>query len=273
MFFPKDCEHGTSVKDAPFVISAKVRIGLIKRILVDTRANSNILFRGAFDKLRLWNKNLQTHRNGITGLRDIFLKPDGSIVFQLIIGTGSQRKTILSEFIVLKDSTAYNIILGRNTINNLFTIIFTKFLLMMFQADDGTMKTIHRDWEITVECDNTSLAFRKMSQDVAGIFLADLDFRQDCQPRSELEGDMEKLQIGQSKEDYRFINRNLPYDLKEDLIDLLKRNRDLFAFTPANMPGIDSDLMCHCLAVYLKDKPVTQRRKKMSLDRAAEIKK
>ncbi|XP_072071664.1 uncharacterized protein [Arachis hypogaea] len=174
-FSPEDCQHDTSAEDAPFVISAKIRTGLVRRILVDTGADSNILFREAFDKLGLRNDNLQTHRNGVTGLGDNFLKPDSSIVLPLTIGTENQRKTILSEFVVLKDSTAYNVILRRKTINDLSAVIFTKYLLMKFTADDGSIGTIHRDREIAVECDNTSLALRKKSRNAAGIFLADLD--------------------------------------------------------------------------------------------------
>ncbi|XP_072058072.1 uncharacterized protein [Arachis hypogaea] len=270
-FLPEDCQKGTSAEDAPFIISARIGTGLVRRILVDTGADSNILFRGAFDKLGLRNENLQTHRNGDTGLEDNFLKPDGSITLPLTIGTGDQRKTIMSEFVVLKDSTAYNVILGRKTINDFSAIIFTKYLIMKFIVDDGSIATIHGDREVTAECDNTSLALRKKSRDAAGIFLADLDARQDGQPRPEPEGDMEKLQIGRTNDEYTFINMKLPYDLKEDLSQFLKQNRDLFAFTPADMPGIDPDLISHQLAVDPKAKPVAQRRRKMSQDWAAEV--
>ncbi|RYR34843.1 hypothetical protein Ahy_A10g049885 [Arachis hypogaea] len=268
-FLPEDCQHGTSAEDAPFVISARIGTGLVRRILVDTGADSNILFRGAFEKLGLHNNNLQTHRHGVTGLGDNFLKPDGSITLPITIGTSNQKKTILSEFVVLKDSTAYNVILGRKMINGFSAVIFTKYLLIKFRTDDGSVGSIHGDREVVAECDNTSLALRKKSRDAAGIFLADLDARQDGQP----EGDMEKLQIGPTREEYTFINRNLPYDLKEELSQLLKQNRDLFAFTPADMPGINPDLMSHHLAVDPQAKPVAQRRRKMSPDRAAEIKK
>nr|XP_025640564.1 uncharacterized protein LOC112735215 [Arachis hypogaea] len=139
------------------------------------------------------------------------------------------------------------------------------------RTDDGSVGTIHGDREVAAECDNTSLALRKKSRDAAGVFLADLDARQDGQPRPEPEGDMEKLQIGPTKDEYTFINRNLPYDLKEELSQLLKQNRDLFAFTPADMPGISPDLMSHRLAVDPKAKPIAQRRRKMSPDRATEI--
>nr|XP_025638546.1 uncharacterized protein LOC112733717 [Arachis hypogaea] len=272
IFLPEDYQHGTAAEDAPFVISAKIGTGLVRRILVDTGPDSNILFRGAFDKLGLRDENLQTHRNGVTGLGDNFLKPEGSITLPLTIGTGDKRRTLIAEFVVLKDSTAYNVILGRKTINDFSAIIFTKYLLMKFVAEDDSIGTIHGDREIAAECDNTSLALWKKSRDAAGIFLADLDARQDGQPRPEPEGDMEKLQIGQTKDEYTFINRNLPYDLKEDLSQFLKQNRDLFAFTPADMPGIDPDFMSHQLAVNPKAKPVAQRRRKMSADRAAEVK-
>ncbi|XP_025676041.1 uncharacterized protein [Arachis hypogaea] len=155
-FLPEDCQHSTSAEDAPFVISARIGTGLVRRILVDTGADSNILFRGAFNKLGLRNENLQTHRNGVMGLGDNFLKPDGSIILPLTIGTGSQRKTILSEFVVLKNSTAYNVILGRKTINDLSAVIFTKYLLMKFTAEDGSVGTIHRDQKTVVEYDNIS---------------------------------------------------------------------------------------------------------------------
>ncbi|XP_025649203.1 uncharacterized protein [Arachis hypogaea] len=43
-FLPEDCQHGTSTEDAPFIISARIGTGLVRRILVDTGADSNILF-------------------------------------------------------------------------------------------------------------------------------------------------------------------------------------------------------------------------------------
>ncbi|XP_016164802.1 uncharacterized protein LOC107607350 [Arachis ipaensis] len=190
-FLPEDCQYGTTAEDAPFVISARIRIGLVRRIPVDTGADSNILFRGAFDKLGLRNENLQTYRNSVTGLGENFFKPDGSITLPLTIGTGNQRKTILSEFVVLKDSTAYNIILGKKTIKDFSAIIFTKYLFMNFITEDGSVGSIHGDREVAAKCDNTSLALRKKSCDAARIFFADLDARQDDQPRPKPEGDME----------------------------------------------------------------------------------
>ncbi|XP_025685574.1 uncharacterized protein [Arachis hypogaea] len=83
----------------------------------------------------------------------------------------------MAEFVVLRDSTTYNIILGRRTINDLLAIIYTKFLTIMFMADDGSVGTIRGYLEMVVTCDNASLSLRKRSQEAAGVFMVDLDAR------------------------------------------------------------------------------------------------
>ncbi|MED6114857.1 hypothetical protein PIB30_084594, partial [Stylosanthes scabra] len=52
------------------------------------------------------------------GLCDNFINPDGSIDLPMTIGSGKTRKTVMAKFVILQDSTAYNVILGRKTIND-----------------------------------------------------------------------------------------------------------------------------------------------------------
>ncbi|XP_072084457.1 uncharacterized protein [Arachis hypogaea] len=54
-------------------------------------------------------------------------------------------------------------------------------------------------------------------------------------------------------------------------MEMIRANGDLFAWTPADMPGIDSGLMSHRLAIRSEVKPVAQRRRKMSQERAEEV--
>ncbi|MED6222117.1 hypothetical protein PIB30_061342, partial [Stylosanthes scabra] len=81
------------------VISARLGPGLVHRILVDTGADSNIMFRNAFDGLGFKNTNLKTHQPGVMGLGDNFIKPDGSIDLPMTIGSGKTRKTVMAEFV------------------------------------------------------------------------------------------------------------------------------------------------------------------------------
>ncbi|XP_016164334.1 uncharacterized protein LOC107606834 [Arachis ipaensis] len=177
----------------------------------------------------------------------------------------------MAEFVVLRDSMSYNLILGRKTINEFGAVIFTKMLLMKFVADDGSVGTIRGDLETAVACDNTSLSLRNKSKEASGNFLADLDARVDDKPRPEPEGDLEKFRVGDSEEKFTFVNRNLPHDLKEPLMEMIRANVELFAWTPADMPGIYPQLMSHRLAVKPDARPVAQRRRKMSQERAEEV--
>ncbi|XP_072087362.1 uncharacterized protein [Arachis hypogaea] len=177
----------------------------------------------------------------------------------------------MAEFVVLRDSTTYNVIMGRKTINEFSAVICTKFLVMKFVTDDGVVGSIRGDVEMTIACDNTSLSLRKRSKEAAGVFLANLDARLDENPRPKPQGDLEKFRFGDSEEKFTFVNRNLPHNLKEPLMKTMRANGNLFAWTPADMPGVDPNFMSHQLAIKLDTKSVAQRRRKMSQEIANEV--
>ncbi|XP_057760766.1 uncharacterized protein LOC130981164 [Arachis stenosperma] len=270
-FGPEDQWFSDAPENPPMVITARVGTGLVKRILVDTGADSNIMFRNVFDALGLKDADLTTHQHGVIGLGDHFIKPDGVISLPISVGQMQGRRSAMAEFVILRDSTAYNIILGRKTINDFEAIINTKLLVMKFVTDDGSIGTIRGDLETAVACDNASLSLRKKSKEASGVFLADLDARVEDNPRPEPEGDLEKFSIGDEGERFTFVNKNLPHELKEPLIEMIRANKDLFAWTPADMPGIDPQIISHHLAVKPEARPVAQRRRKMSAERAEEV--
>nr|XP_025635645.1 uncharacterized protein LOC112729699 [Arachis hypogaea] len=270
-FGPEDKWFDNAPESPPMVITARVGTGLVKRILVDTGVDSNIMFRNVFDALGLRDADLTTHQHGVIGLGDNFIKPDGVISLPISVGQNQGRRSTMAEFVILRDSTAYNIILGRKTINDVEAVISTKLLIMKFVTNEGSIGSIRGDLETAVACDNASLSLRKKSKEASGVFLADLDARVDDKPRPEPEGDLEKFIIGDTEEKFTFINKNLPQELKEPLIEMIRANRDLFAWTPADMPGIDPEIMSHHLTVRPGARPVTQRRRKMSTERAEEV--
>ena len=69
------------------------------------------------------------------------------------------------------------------------------------------------------------------------------------------------------------INKNFHMPLKEELLALLKKNVDLFAWTVVDMPRTDSKFMSHYLATFSGVRPIAQQRRKMSPNRALEVQK
>ncbi|XP_015953418.1 uncharacterized protein LOC107477853 [Arachis duranensis] len=271
LFGPEDQWIDGLLENPPMVITTRVGTSLVKRILVDTCADSNIKFRNVFDPLGLRDNDLNTHQHGVVGLGDHFIKPDGRVSLPVFIRGGQGKRSVMVDFVGLRDSMAYNLILGRDTINEFGAVICTKLLMMKFLADDGSVGSIRGDLEMAVTCDNASLSLRKKSKEASRAFLADLDARVDDKPRSEPEGDLEKFRVGYSEKKFTFVNRNLPHNLKEPLEEMIRANGNLFVWTPADMPGIDLQFMSHHLAVKAEAKPVAQRRRKMSEERVDEV--
>ncbi|MED6185801.1 hypothetical protein PIB30_060572 [Stylosanthes scabra] len=79
---------------AHMIISAKLRSGLVRRILVDTGADSNIIFKNTLDALGFKNGDMETHQPGVMGLGDHFIKTDGSIDLSATIGSGNTRRPL-----------------------------------------------------------------------------------------------------------------------------------------------------------------------------------
>ncbi|XP_015948910.1 uncharacterized protein LOC107473837 [Arachis duranensis] len=207
-FGPKDQWFDEAPENPPMVITVRVGTGLVKQILIDTGADLNIMFRNVFDALGLRDADLSTHQHGFIGLGDHFIKLDGVISLPISVEQAQGRRSAMAEFVVLRDFTAYNIILGRKTINDVEAIINTKLLVMKFVTDDGSIGSIRGDLETAVACDNASLSLKKKSKEASGVFLADLDARVDDKPRPEPEGDLKKFRVGETEEKFTFVNRN-----------------------------------------------------------------
>ncbi|XP_025628310.1 uncharacterized protein [Arachis hypogaea] len=126
-FGPEDQWFNEAPENPPMLITARVGTGLVKRILVDTGTDSNIMFRNVFDALGLKDADLSTHQHGVIGLGVHFLKPDGIKSLPISVGHVQGRRSAMAEFVVLQYSTAYNIILGRKMINDIEAIINTNY--------------------------------------------------------------------------------------------------------------------------------------------------
>ena len=59
---------------------------------------------------------------------------------------------------------------------------------------------------------------------------------------------------------------------QEEVVAVISRHLDAFAWTAADMPGIDPDFLCHHLTMDAKVRPVRQRRRKFNEERCLVVK-
>jgi len=81
--------------------------------------------------------------------------------------------------------------------------------------------------------------------------------------RLQPEGGFKSIQFGEGPEKTIKIGSNLSAENEAKLVQLLQQNKDLFAWTAADMPGIDPEFCCHHLNVYPGTKPVAQKKRKL----------
>ena len=97
--------------------------------------------------------------------------------------------------------------------------------------------------------------------------MRDLDPREEGRARFEPNDELQKIQIRITPQKFTFIRRELLEAMKAELINLLQRNSDLFAWAPKDMPGINSRIICHKLAIDSKVRPVSQKKKKLGMEK------
>jgi len=51
------------------------------------------------------------------------------------------------------------------------------------------------------------------------------------------------------------------------MTSLLQANTDMFAWTTADMPGVDPDIIVHKLSIYKEAKPITQKKRKLGKEK------
>ena len=74
------------------------------------------------------------------------------------------------------------------------------------------------------------------------------------------------LEEGQPEKTTR-IGASFPPQIKESLIQFLRRNKDFFAWSHENMPGINPSIISHKLNVNPSLRPVKQKRRVFAPER------
>ncbi|XP_020235392.1 uncharacterized protein LOC109815163 [Cajanus cajan] len=158
------------------------------------------------------------------------------------------------KYLLVDANTSYNIIIGRPTLNQLGAMVSTLHLTMKFLGEAQ-----HRD-------DSPTIAHITQED------ITDLDPRSEAHDNRPSPIDkLADLQIGKLPGQCTKISQHLSTDLRQQLVAKISKNVDLFAWSSADMPGIDRNLICHRFVIYKEKKLVPQRKRKVSGERRETI--
>ncbi|VFQ89983.1 unnamed protein product [Cuscuta campestris] len=212
---------------------------------------------------------LQTPLSGFTGAS---IEAEGQITLPVTLGSGNRTVTKQMRFVVVDIKCVHNAIIGRPGINQGRAIISMAHLCMKFYTPNGIGEE-RGDQKNARSC--YLEAVKKMTRQFEQIELVSQQVdKGEEKARIEPDANTEEIQIDTSNPKRKVkIGADLQEELRTEIVQMLTRYKSLFAWSVADMPGIDRSVICHRLSVLEGSRPVRQKKRFLTSDRRDFVKK
>ena len=195
---------------------------------------------------------VNAHLQGFS--REIVL-PLGSIQLVLTLGDPPCQATTTVRFLTVDAPLAYNILLGRPSLNVVRAIPSAYHMVIKFPTTNG-VGMVRGNQCIARECYSASMKQKA----VGNIYRDDLDIRDEVGIRPKPLEELEPIQLDDQPEHLFYIGSKLAKDVKDLLVHILKQNIEIFAWKQEDMGGIDPVVITHNLNISLSFKPIKQKK-------------
>ena len=118
--------------DDPLVIRVVVANKTINKVLVDNGSSTNIIFASAFDKMGIGKEKLELVNTYLRGFSRERVLPLGSIQLVLTLGDPPCKATTTVRFLIVDAPSAYNMLLGRPSLNTIRAIPSAYHMIIKF---------------------------------------------------------------------------------------------------------------------------------------------
>ena len=257
------CQHP---HDDLLVVRTAVANKIVHRVLVDNGSSADIIFASAFDKMGIGREKLEpvnTHLRGFSGEKVL---PLGSIQLVLTLGEPPCQATTTTRFLIVDAPSAYNMLLGRPSLNAIKDIPSAYHMMIKFPTVSG-VGMVRGDQRVARECYSASVKQKA----VDNVYMDELNMRDEVLTRPEPSEELEPVSLDDDPEHLAYIGSKLAEDLKGLLTQFLKHNKDVFTWKQADMGGVDSTVITHRLNAGPSFKSVKQKRRSFAPERQKTI--
>ena len=136
-FSDSDMEGYQHPHDNPLVVKAVVANKTVHRVLVDNGSSTNIVFASAFDKMGVGREKLESVNAHLRGFSEERVLPLGSIQLVLTLRDPPCQATTKVRFLIVDAPSAYNILLGRPSLNAMRAIPSAYHMVIKFPTANG----------------------------------------------------------------------------------------------------------------------------------------
>ncbi|KAL0317554.1 UNVERIFIED_CONTAM: hypothetical protein Sangu_2169700 [Sesamum angustifolium] len=141
-FNSQDMDLMRNQNNDALVISATLANFLIKKVLVDSGSSADIIFYDAFVQLGIDNAQFRKVNTPLTSFSGEMIKLLGEVMLSLSLSSLPKRSTKMVKFFVIKAPSAYNIILGKPSLNLFRAIASTFHMKLKFPTYVGVGEAV-----------------------------------------------------------------------------------------------------------------------------------
>ena len=257
------CHHS---HDDPLVVRDVVANKTVHRVLVDNESLAYIIFTSAFNKMGIEREKVEPVNTHLRGFSREKVLPLGSIQLVLTLEDPPCQATTTARFLIVGAPSAYNMLLGRPSLNAIKGIPSAYHMMIKFPTVSG-VGMVRGDQRVARECYSASMKQKA----VDNIYLDELDMHNEVLTRPEPSKEQESVSFDDDPEHLAYIGSKLVEDLKSLLTHFLRHNKHVFAWKQANMGGIDPTVITYRLNVSLSFKPIKQKRRIFAPERQKAI--
>ena len=248
----------------PVVISLVAAGRRVRHVLVDQGSSADVMFLTTFNHLRLSTDQLKPYVRRLYGFAGNEVEVHGCIELSTTFTDNLSSRTNNIRYLVVDAPSAYNILLGRPTLNRLGAVPSTKHMKVKFPSLEGTVITIVSDQGEAKKCYENSLKTKGRIFSVTsrppredGVTREEIIRENRPEPAG---GVVQREIIGKIFK----LGQSLSIESRNQISEVIARHLDAFAWSAVDMPGIDPNFLCHCLTMDPSVRPVRQRRRKFN---------
>ncbi|GKV35612.1 hypothetical protein SLEP1_g43858 [Rubroshorea leprosula] len=258
----------------PLVTSVLINNCEVQRVLIDTGSAPNIMYFHCFESLGLDQALLQRYDDPIYGFNNQPVPVEGVLTMNVAFGSGRTYVTPSVRFLVVKMASSFNVVIGQPTLTKIRAMVSQSNLHMKFPTPMG-IATLRGNQEVARHCYITSVTQPKKGKDqipeavpqqisdnqqVIGVEI--VDNQPEDETRAAPVEDVEEVHIDDRDPSRKTqIRTKLNPKERAELIAFLRANKDIFAWTSADMPRIPTSVSQHKLNTNPLKKPVAQKRR------------